>query len=136
MGWQRDVGETGQGQTSHCVLGIPSLTEVGSSSSPQLGDENPDLASTMMSPPTLGAPILKLEGEASHSCAQLGLSLVTHGHRGHSREGLELKVFVGENRSVHMAEAIPHIRESKHLSGGALGHLGQWFLIFWGSKIL
>lgn len=63
---------------------------------------------------TLGAPILKLEEKTSHSCFRLGLSLATHGGRGHSREGLELKVlFKGENRSVLM--------EGDTQSGGVLG---------------
>ena len=74
------------------------------------------MASTVTDAPTLGAPILKLERKASHSCFQLGLSLATHGGRGHSREGLELKVFMGENRSVlREGDAILHLRESQPL---------------------
>lgn len=49
-------------QTFHCVLGIPSPTGAGSSSSPQLGDENPDLTSTMMNPPYPRSPDSKAGG--------------------------------------------------------------------------
>lgn len=64
------MGETGQGQATHGVLCIPS--PAGPSSSPQLGDENPDLTSTMMDDPTPGVLVLKLEGKARHSGFQLG----------------------------------------------------------------
>lgn len=40
------------------------------------------------------------------------------------QEGLQLKVFVGEIGLVLMeGEAIPHIRESQLLTGGALGDI-------------
>lgn len=40
------------------------------------------------------------------------------------QEGLQLKVFVGEIGLVLMeGEAIPHIRESQPLTGGALGDI-------------
>ena len=65
-----------------------------------------------------------MEGKASHSCAQLGLSLTTHEGRGQSREGLKLKVVTGENRSVLM-----EYRSKKTASGGPWRHSGWWFLI-------
>lgn len=94
---------------SQCSLHSQS-PKPGPSSSPQLGDENPDLASTMTGSPTLRMPILKLEEKASHPCFPLGLSLATHGSRGHSGRSLSCRYLwekIGQSLWKEMQSLIP-----------------------------
>lgn len=107
------------------VFCIPSPTEPGPSSSHQLGDGNSDLASTM----TDGLPHSrransKAGGKGQPLMFSAWAFLGNPWAQGPQQEGLQLKGFVGEIGFVLMeGEAIPHVRESQPLTGGALGDI-------------